>query len=99
MPYTAFYTKKSFLENNQETLEKFNTAINKGLQYTYENSPKTIAEAIITIINRYKESDSWLTTTHISEQMVKNLEDIMIENDLLDDYVPYNDLFHNLTNE
>ena len=67
MPYTAFYTKKSFLENNQETLEKFNTAINKGLQYTYENSPKTIAEAIIkqfpdtkindleTIINRYKE--------------------------------------------
>ena len=111
MPYTAFYTKKSFLENNQETLEKFNMAINKGLQYTYENSPKTIAEAIIkqfpdtkindleTIINRYKESDSWLTTTHISEQMVKNLEDIMIENDLLDDYVPYNDLFHNLTNE
>ena len=111
MPYTAFYTKKSFLENNKELLEKFNTAINKGLQFTEENSPKTIAEVIVkqfpdtkindleTIINRYKESDSWLKNTHISEEMVKNLEDIMIENNLLEDYVPYNDLFLNLTNE
>lgn len=111
MPYTAFYTKKSFLENNQELLEKFNTAINKGLQFTEENSPKTIAQTIIkqfpdtklndleTIINRYKENDTWLKNTYISEEMVKNLEDIMIQNNLLEDYVPYNDLFQNLTNE
>ncbi len=111
MPYTAFYAKKSFLENNKELLEKFNTAINKGLQFTEENSPKTIAQTIIkqfpdtklndleTIINRYKENDTWLKDTHISEEMVKNLEDIMIQNNLLEGYVPYNDLFHNLTNE
>ena len=111
MPYTAFYTKKSFLENNKELLEKFNTAINKGLQFTEENSPKTIAQTIIkqfpdtklndleTIINRYKENDTWLKNTYISEEMVKNLEDIMIQNNLLEDYVPYNDLFQNLTNE
>ncbi len=111
MPYTAFYTKKSFLENNKELLEKFNTAINKGLQFTEENSPKTIAQTIIkqfpdtklndleTIINRYKENDTWLKNTYINEEMVKNLEDIMIQNNLLEDYVPYNDLFQNLTNE
>lgn len=111
MPYTAFYTKKSFLENNKELLEKFNTAINKGLQYTEENSPKTIAQTIIkqfpdtklndleTIINRYKENDTWLKNTYINEEMVKNLEDIMIQNNLLEGYVPYNDLFYNLTNE
>ena len=108
MPYTAFYTKKSYFENNQETLEKFNLAINKGLQFVEENTPKTIAETIIkqfpdtkindleTIINRYKQNDTWLTNTHISEEMVKNLENIMIENNLLENYVPYNDLFKNL---
>ena len=111
MPYTAFYTKKSYFEEHKDVLEKFNEAINKGLQFVDENSEKTTAEAIIKqfpdmkindlekIIKRYKESDTWLKNTFISEEMVKNLEDIMIENDLLDDYVPYNDLFKNITNE
>lgn len=111
MPYTAFYTRKSTLESEKETLEKFNTALNKGLQYTKENTPKTIAEKIIkqfpdtklndleTIVKRYKDSDSWLKNTHITEKMYKNLEDIMIENNLLKNYVPYNELIHNLTNE
>lgn len=111
MPYTAFYTKKSYFENNQETLEKFTKAINKGLQFVFENSASKTAEIIIkqfpdtkqtdlaTIIERYKNSDSWLQNTYISEKMVQNLEDIMIDNDLLDKYVPYNELFKNLTNE
>ncbi len=111
MPYTAFYCKKSYFEANKETLEKFNLAINKGLQFVYENSAKKVAEVISKqfldtdindleiIVDRYKESDCWLKTTYITEEMVRNLEDIMIDNGLLDDYVPYNDLFVNLSNE
>ncbi len=111
MPYTAFYTKKSYFENNKEVLEKFNLAINKGLQFVFENSSKTIAQVIIKqftdtniddlekIIERYKENDCFLKTSFISETMYRNLEDIMIDNNLLEDYVPYNDLVKNLTNE
>ena len=33
------------------------------------------------------------------EEYFENLENLMIENDLLEDYVPYNDLIQNLSNE
>jgi len=111
MPYTAFYTQKSYLEENQETLEKFTKALDKGLKYVQENDGTTIANAIInqfpdtsindlaTIITRYKDADSYLNNPYISENIFKNLEDVMIDNDLLDDYVPYDKLVKNLYNE
>jgi len=111
MPYTAFYTKKSYLNENKKVLEKFNDAINKGLKYVSTHTPREIAEIILpqfpdtnindleSFIKRYKESDSWLSTTFIKEDYFRNLEKLMIKNDLLEDYVPYNDLIYNLSNE
>ena len=111
MPYTAFYAKKSYIENNEETIKKFTNAINKGLEFVKNNDAKTIAEVILPqfpdtsledleqIVKRYKESDSWLDTTFIKEEYFKNLEDLMIENDLLENYVPYEDLINNIVNE
>lgn len=111
MPYTAFYTKKSYLNENKEVLKKFNEAINKGLEYVKNHTAREIAEIILpqfkdtsldnleSFVNRYKESDSWLETTFIKEEYFKNLEKLMIENKLLDDYVPYNELIYNLSHE
>lgn len=111
MPYTAFYARKSYIYNNTETLKKFNNALNKGIKFVKENNAKTIAEVIspqftdssiddlTTIVKRYQDSDSWFDTTVIEEEYFKNLETLMIENNLLDDYVPYNELINNLTNE
>jgi len=111
MPYTAFYSKKSFLNEKKDLLKKFNTALNKGLQYSMEHSAREIAEVILpqfpdssldsleNIVDRYKKSDSWLQTTFIKEEYFKNLEKLMIDNDLLDDYVPYDSLIYNLSNE
>lgn len=107
MPYTAFYAKKSFIEKNSDIIKKFNNAINKGLEFTHNNSANIIAQAILnqfpdtslndltSLVDRYKQSDSWLETTFISEKLLQNLEDIMIDNDLLEDYVPYEDLIIN----
>jgi len=47
------------------------------------------------LIERYKTNDSWLPSTYISEELLENLEDIMIDNNLLDDYIPYEDLIIN----
>ena len=111
MPYTAFYARKSYLNENKETLIKFNNAINKGLEFVKNNDARTIAEKILPqfpdtslddlekIVQRYKDSDSWLETTYIPEEYFTNLEDLMIENDLLEEYVPYTDLIQNLNNE
>lgn len=111
MPYTAFYTKKSYLEENKDLLERFSRAINKGLDYVQTHTARETAEVILPqftdssldelemFVARYKESDSWLSSTYIPEEYFKNLEDLMIENDLLEDYVPYDDLIYNFSNE
>ena len=111
VPYTAFYARKSYLKENKELLTKFTNAINKGLKFVKDNDANTIAEIILpqfpelsknslaTIVDRYKKYDSWLDNPYITEESFTNLEDIMIENDILDKYVPYDKLINNLYNE
>lgn len=111
VPYTAFYARKSYLKENKELLTKFTKAINKGLEFITNNDADTIAEVILpqfpelsknsltTIIDRYKQYDSWLDNPYITEESFKNLENIMIENDILEKYVPYDKLINNLYNE
>lgn len=111
MPYTAFNARKSYIESNKVIITKFTKAINKGLEYTQKNNAEDIAKTIqnqfpdsslnelTTIVRRYKDADSWLTNTYISEESFKNLQDIMIDSELLEDYVPYNDLINNSFNE
>ena len=108
VPYTAFYARKSYLEENEELLLGFTRAIAKGLEFVLNNDSKTTASVIlpefpdsalndiITIIDNYKEYDSWLTTPYISEESFNNLQDMLIDNNLIEDYVPYSDLVHNL---
>lgn len=107
MPYTTFYARKSFIEKNEETIIRFTKAINKGLKYVKDNDSDKIAKAILNqfpdtsladltvIVDRYKKADSWLDNSFVSEELLQNLEDIMIDNDLLAKYVSYKDLVIN----
>lgn len=107
VPYTAFNAKKIFIENNKEIITKFRKSINNGLEFVKNNSSEDIAKAILKqfpdtslndltiIVNRYKEADSWLDNTFISEKMFKNLEDIMIDGGFISKYVPYQNLIIN----
>lgn len=104
MPYTAFYARKSFIDNNKDTILAFNSAINKGLEYVNNHSNEEVADVIlkqfpdsskneiITIVGRYRDADSWLDNTTITKESYENLEDIMIDNNLLDEYVPFDTL-------
>lgn len=107
MPYTAFYAKKSYIEKNTETIKSFTKAINKGLNYVktasnedianiiYKQFPDTSLADLTLLVKRYKDNDSWLDSSYISEKLLENLEDIMIDNDLLQEYVSYQDLIIN----
>ena len=111
VPYTAFNAKKSYIKNNKDVINSFTKAIKKGLDYVKKHNNKEIAKVILnqfpdsslndieTIVKRYKDSDSWLDTPYISEESFENLEDIMINANQLDDYVPYNKLINNFYNE
>lgn len=107
MPYTAFYARKSFIQENKDIVNSFNKAINKGLEYVKTHNDKDVAEVILKqfpdsslndielIVKRYRAADSWLDNTTISEESYKNLEDIMIDNELIKDYVPFDKLVIN----
>ena len=107
VPYTAFYARKSYIENNKDIIKKFTNAINKGIKYTLDNNSLVVSKDIISLfpdtkvddlkemIDRYKEYDCWLSNPYISEKLFTNLEDFLIDFKLLDDYVPFNDLVNN----
>lgn len=111
VPYTAFYARKSYIDSNKDIITKFTNAINKGLEYTLNNDSKIVAKDIINqfpdtkvkdlsaMINRYKEYDCWLNTPYINEKIFTNLEDFLIDFDLIDEYVPFNELVRNFYHE
>ena len=104
MPYTTFYARKSYIENNKEIIKSFTKAINKGLEFVKNNDEMKIAKSIYkqfpdlslndlsTIVKRYKDADSFLDSSYTEEKLLVNLENLLIDNNLLKDYVPYNDL-------
>ena len=107
VPYTAYFAKKSFIENNKELINKFRKSINKGLDYVKNHEAKDIASIInkdfndtslndlITIIQRYKDADVWQDNTFVSEYSFNNLQDLLIKGNLIKEYVSYNDLVIN----
>ena len=108
VPYTAFYARKSYLNKNKELLTKFTNALNKGLEYLYNHDSSDIANLILpqfpdtslndikTIIDNYKKYDSWLKDPYITEESFNNLTNLLLENNLIKDQVPYNKLINNL---
>lgn len=108
VPYTTFYAKEEFINNNKEKIQKFNNALNKGIKFVHENDSKTIALSIINqfpdtsledltkIIERYKNADSWYTNTYVNIDDYNRLVDIMIYGGSIDKKVSVEIL---LTNE
>lgn len=104
VPYTAYNAKKSYIENNQETLQGFTNAIQKGLEYTHSHTAKELADVITnyfpdvskndleTIIQRYKDTDSWFTTTFVNEENFNHIQEIAENAGQLDQRAPYDKL-------
>ena len=111
VPYTTFNAKKSYIKNNPEVIENFTKAINKGLEYVHNNSSEDIAKTILEffpdtslvslteIVDSYKNIDSWFETTYINEDDFKLVQDIMMNANFLEEYVPYNKLVDNTFNK
>ena len=84
MPYTTFYARKSYIENNKEIIKSFTKAINKGLEFVKNNDEMKIAKSIYkqfpdlslndlsSIVKRYKDADSFLDSSYIGEKLLIN---------------------------
>lgn len=106
VPYTAFNAKISFIEENKDIIDGFIRAIQKGLDYVHENESNVIAENILSFfpdtslndltsaIERYKQNDTWPSTTTFTKESFDHLQDIVIEAGFLEKKVDYNDLIY-----
>ena len=101
VPYTAYSVKKSYLEKNPDTIQKFTNAIQKGLEYVNTHSAEEIAKVIQpqfketdedTIVGRYKDQDTWKDDTVFEQDSFELLENILEEAGELNERVPYDKL-------
>lgn len=104
LPYTVFMAKDSFMKEDPETIEKFTRALKKAQDFVYEASAMEVAEAILpyfentdveliaTVVERYREQESFAKDPVLDEEEWNNLQDIMDEAGELPKRMDYNEL-------
>lgn len=107
VPYTVYNARKSYIEKNQETVESFVKAIQKGLDFAHNHNSEEIAKIIldyfpdtslndlIKLIERYKSIDSWYKTTYITEESYNHVLEIIDNAGELKNKPLYKDLVNN----
>lgn len=111
IPYTAYFAKKSFINGNEEIIQKFTNAIYKGQQWVNEHTAEEIAEATLAsfpdsdkelltkAIENYKKIDVWNTTPFMSKESFDLLQDVIISAGELEEKAPYEKIVNNSFSE
>ena len=101
IPYTNFFCNKSYLEKNEDIIQKFTNAIYRGVNYVYTNEPNRTAtsihshftsstiEELTTVIERYLSIEAWAKSPVLNKEAYELFLDIMEEANELDKRTPY----------
>ena len=107
IPYTAYFAKKTYIENNSETIQNFTNAVYKGQLWVKEHSSLEIAEAIqdffpdtdiellSSVIQNYKDIDAWNDTPVLKEEGFNRLQEVMTSAGELTQKAPYEKIVNN----
>ena len=107
IPYTAYFAKKSYIENNEETIQNFTNAIYKGQKWVDEHTAEEIAEVIqdffpdtdldllSTAIQSYKDIDAWNDTPVLKQESFEKLQEVISEAGELTQKAPYDKIVNN----
>lgn len=89
IPYTCYSALKSTIEEDPEMIQAFTNALYKGMLWVQNHSLEEIAEVVkpyfpdtdddvlLSLIERYRNQDSWKPDPVISEDGLNHLMDIM----------------------
>ncbi len=107
VPYTVYMAQDAFMNEHPEVIEAFTRAIYRGQQWVDTHTSTEIAEVILpqfpesdaetltTIIERYKQQDTWKTDPTFSQEGFTLIQDIMEQGGELSGRVPFDDLVRN----
>ena len=91
IPYTAYFTKKSYIEKNKEVVQKFTNAIYKGQLWVDSHTAEEIAkvikpsfpdtdeEMLTKVAKRYKDYDAWNKDPAMKKEALDLLQKVMQE--------------------
>ncbi|NBI05420.1 ABC transporter substrate-binding protein [Senegalia massiliensis] len=101
VPYTCYSATKEYIKENPEIIQKFTNAVYRGMVWVNENSSEDIAEALkgqfpdtdkdilISLVERYKNQDTWKPDLVLTEEGLEHMMDIMELAGVLDNRAPY----------
>ncbi|MBS4208590.1 ABC transporter substrate-binding protein [Bacillus sp. FJAT-50079] len=104
VPYTTFMAKESYMQKNEQTVEKFVRALYKAQNWVDENSPEDVAklvqpyfedtdaDTLATVVERYKNQGSFAKGMKLTEAGWDQLQAIMDEAGELPEKVDYQTL-------
>lgn len=107
IPYTAYFAKKSYMEENSETIQKFTNAIYKGQKFVEEHTMEEVAEVIkdffpdtdvellADVLKSYKDIDAWKADPIMKEESYNLLQTIMEEAGELEQRAPFDKVVNN----
>ncbi|KRU24774.1 NMT1-like family protein [Clostridium sporogenes] len=89
IPYTCYFSTKSYMEKNPETIQKFTNAIYKAQKWIDKHTEEEIAKSIISffpgakedilvnVIKNYKKINAFAGTPTLKEENLNKLMDII----------------------
>lgn len=101
VPYTAYFSKKSYIEKNPQTIQKFTNAIYKGQRWVDSHTPEEIAKAIkpqfpdsddailAAVVKRYKDQYTWKKDPILLEKDLNVLQKALQDAGELNKLAPY----------
>ena len=107
IPYTAYFAKKSYIEENRDLIQRFTRAIYKGQKWVAEHSAQEIAEAVAdsfpdtevdllaTVVQRYKDIGAWNDTPVMTQESLDLLQEVMEQAGELDQRAPHDKIVDN----
>lgn len=108
VPYTSYSARNSYIKENKKVITNFTKAIQEGLDYVHNHSDEDVAKVILKqfpdtslndltkAVKRYRENNTWPTTTKFSKKSFDHLQDIMIANGAISEKVSYDKLMYNI---
>ncbi len=108
VPYTCYSVTKKYMENNEDILKKFTTAIGKGIDYLLTSSKEDIIKAlkpsftsssdeeISNVINNYLSIDVWSRDLSLNNDSYNRLiEIIKMAGELEGEAAPFDKIVNN----
>ena len=104
VPYTSYCVTKEYLEENEDIVQKFTNALQKGMEYVNTHTPEEIAkviapqfeetdvETIEMIVKRYHDQETWKNDLVFEEESFDLLQSILEDAGELEERTPYDKL-------